>query len=739
MARYQGHSRQPGIDAARQHYLGFEFNTHQSLKMRPVKNDFHIDNGILSYAHDPSNFLHNVQPLDMKKDKLGDIEIRMKVNHAKKVILGLSRFPEAKPNDPAQTIYLAFWTIPDSDFHTYRMDAQTFLKGSMPGGESIRSVFLFPFEIEKDKVEIDFIRFISRKAKYGQKTHGLSYEVIDREMRKTLYMRTGGRLSYVLTIPEGRPLLSFGMGVLDGNEPVAFNIAIRDDTGTKTIYAKQISSDDAWHDAEIDLAAHAGARAELLFSVQGEINQIAFWSNPVLYTLPKERFNVIFVLEDALRADRMSIYDDARKTTPVKDEFAQKGVVFLNAFSQATHTRASCASFMTSLYPSATGVWNASEVLDERYLTLPEIMRHQGFATASFIQNVNAGPHVGLHQGFGTLFDLETLAGRADALYRNDDLYQWLEKLAGRNFFLYIHILDPHGPYDPPEAVMGGYRKGETIGRMRVEKNAQLDPDWLDNPTFESRNFLYDLEIKYNDSCFKDFLSHLKKMDLLKNTLIVFLSDHGEHMGEHLIWDHVAPGYRQVLHVPLIMVYPGILPSGLKLRQTVQLVDIMPTVLSLAGVPKKNLLMSGDSLIPLIQGKNLNFWNNRVSISEEIKFMQKGDPRAFGSLFYRNRHILTSAKLNDTFSHRVKGFSSNLYGTFFMDTRVFDLEEDRNEFYDAVNFILDPLFNYRIQRFLKNFKRENLLVWKTISGELEHTIRYDPKTLEQLRSLGYVK
>ena len=128
----------------------------------------------------------------------------------------------------------------------------------------------------------------------------------------------------------------------------------------------------------------------------------------------------------------------------------KKGVLFLNAFSKAAKTRPTCPSIMTSLYPTATGVWNFSEMLDDRYLTLAEIMRNQGFATASFIQNDNAGPYAGLHQGFSNLFDAETMGSRDVEMY-SKKLYGWIEANRDRNFFLYLHLIDPHGVYDPPK------------------------------------------------------------------------------------------------------------------------------------------------------------------------------------------------------------------------------------------------------------------------------------------------
>jgi choline-sulfatase len=129
-----------------------------------------------------------------------------------------------------------------------------------------------------------------------------------------------------------------------------------------------------------------------------------------------------------------------------------RGVQFDWAFSQATKTRPSVPALMTSLYPTATGVWHRSDMLSERHLTLAEIMRSQGFVTASFLQNGNAGPYAGLHQGFSELYD-ERIMGNASEEIFGERVFSWLEDHRDQNFFLYLHPLDPHAPYDPATTV----------------------------------------------------------------------------------------------------------------------------------------------------------------------------------------------------------------------------------------------------------------------------------------------
>jgi len=738
-ARHAGKKLAPTLNAQSNRNINFEFDNKNDLPFRTGMADYIVENGVLKYRHNGSNFLEYSEKTEIDKDAIGEIEVRIKLKKTKKLIFGWSSQPDAAALDHLQTDYLALLTIPDNQFHTYRVNATSIFRGGMKIGEPIRKIFLFPFEISSDDVEIDYLRFISREAKYSQRAYGEVYETKSNEMRKAIYTHPLHVLSYTLKLPEGRSTLKFGMGTLHNDNPVGFNVMLKHDDQTTVLHSGEVSDAGRWHDVNIDLSGYANRQVEVSFVAKGSSNNIAFWSNPIVYAPPPKRMNVVIVLEDALRPDHMSTYGYGIATTPVKDKFAKRGIVFQNAFSQATHTRSSCTSMMTSLYPTATGVWDMSEMLDDRYLTLAEVMRYQGFATASFLQNVNAGPAVGLHQGFDTLFDFETLGHRANELYEDAALKNWIETNSDRNFFLFIHLLDPHGPYDPPDEIIAEYKRPFLGGNRKLKKEKFIDPPWIEVPTVKSRRFLYDQEISYNDRYFGKFLKRLEEEKLLEDTLIIFTADHGEHLGEHFIWEHMAPGYVQVLRVPLIMVYPNKLPANTRIGPPVQLLDIMPTILDLAAIRTDDLLIQGDSLVPLIQNEKIDFWANRFCISEEVRFKRKDDPAAHGSVFYQNWHILNSDKLNDTITYKAKNFSPGLYKKLGLETRVFDLSYDTEEHFDRLNFLVDVYFNYKAQSFFKDLKKQNLITWKTLTKDSGQSVNYNPASLKQLRSLGYVK
>jgi len=720
--------------------FSFEFNGDDAVKFKPKKGKFILEGGLLKFEHTIDEYLQNVGDLNIVKDSIGEIELRIKLKKAKEVKLGWSKYSYAKWWDWRETGTITIYTHPDDKFHIYRINTKDAFKNPfyLKHGDRIKKVFLLLSDATNDKVEIDYIRFIPKREKYSRKLYDETYETIDKQRRKVLYINTPLCLRYVLDIPEGEPFLKFGMGILEENDPVKFRVMVKRQNLQKVLFSREIINADEWHDAKIDLSNWSGKSVEILFQTDSTKGNIAFWSNPVIYTPAKQRLNVIIVLEDALRADHMSCYGYFRETTPVKDKFIKNGVLFLNAFSQTTKTGSSCPTIMTSLYSTATGVWSSSDMLDCKYLTLAEIMRSQGFATASFILNGNAGAWNGLHQGFSNLFDVETIGWRAEKIYGGKKLYEWLESNIDRNFFIYLHLLDPHCPYNPPPPFDSWYRQ-MPLGNILLKKLEHVDPKWIKAPTLEGRRLLYDGEIRYNDFYFERFLEKLREYKLLHDTLIIFIADHGEHLGEHGLWSHNPPGYIQVLHVPLLMVYPKRLPKDVKIIQPVQLIDIMPTVLELANIDKVNLLIEGDSLLPLVHGERLRFWSDRLCISEEVSLKKnKDDKNEWASVFYKNWHIINSKELKDGLS-KLMGRFSQRNTKFSFTMRVFDYFKDKEEKRYMNSFLLDPFFRYRIKRFMRQFQENNMAIWKALTKHTKEIIRYDPEELERLRALGYLQ
>jgi len=720
--------------------INCEFNNRDDLVFRPKQNKFSINEGILKYTHTNSNVLQSSKELNLKRGTCSYIKIRLKNKKSEKMMLAWSNKPDSEIYDPYKNDYFAFRVIPDNKFHTYRLNVDHILKGFSKKDAKIKTISLFPFKTEEKPIEIDFIRFVSKKSKYINQHYGVAYENINDEMRKIIFTAPPIKLSYTVLLPKTRPILKFGTGVLNSEAPLDFNVTVKAQGKEETVFSARMDNNTKWRDEKIKLSGYEGKRVDIVFEVAGDGQNVGFWSNPVVYShCPTRNYNIILVVEDALRADRVSCYGYMKGLTDVKKQWTDKGITFSNAISQATHTRASCASFMTSLYPSATGVWNAGEVLDDNYTTMAEVLRNSGYSTAMFIQNVNAGPHAGLHQGFSFVYGPTKSGGRAHDLYNGKVLKGWLDHNGDKKFFLYLHLLDPHGPYNPPLKKIRQKKPDARIwGPNRVPHNKRFDPQWLKTPTVKSRRFLYNQEVKYNDSQFAHLLEMLESRGVLKETLILFIADHGEHLGAHGIWGHCPPGNYQVLHVPLIMVCPEMIPADRDISQPVQLLDLMPTILDILEIDRKQLPIQGRSLMPLFNAKTFDSGTSRLAISEEVKFKTKADKNAFGSIFYQNWHMIHSENLQDSLSEELKEFNQTLYNNFFR-TRLYNLKRDKSEQYELINYLFDGYLNHKIISFMNGLREKNKTIWQNLTKGKTREAVYDSSTVEDLKSLGYIK
>ena len=217
------------------------------------------------------------------------------------------------------------------------------------------------------------------------------------------------------------------------------------------------------------------------------------------------------------------------------------------------------------------------------------------------VQNGNAGVHAGLHQGFDSIEDPRILGPRANEVFRRR-VDRWLERWSGRNAFLYLHLIDPHGPYDPPPPYDRWFRAAPAVDDYVAELR-EIDPPWIERPTAAGRRNLYDGEVLYNDDQFGELLELLSARGILEDTLFILLADHGEKLGEDGAWGHQPPGFVEGIHVPLFMVKAGTITPGRRIVEPVQLIDVMPTVLDLAGIDTSELVLQGDSLVPLLRGE----------------------------------------------------------------------------------------------------------------------------------------
>ncbi|MFH1618482.1 MAG: sulfatase [bacterium] len=367
---------------------------------------------------------------------------------------------------------------------------------------------------------------------------------------------------------------------------------------------------------------------------------------------------------------------ESSSPTPNIDDFAGKAVLFEQAFAQSNITLMSFSSFLTSKYPSALNVHYTPGTalsenpvisrMDELELTLPEILKMFNYQTIAFPTGTQLDPKYGLNRGFNIYanrpFDFKKRKHtdyRSEAMSFADFLptaLEWLEINKNERFFALLHSNDTHPPYDPPDSVFPhiydpGYSgimdkvkltiqllrgisglRLNTAGikperDFREPYRAELSSSALRRKgeiSLDMRDINhviahYDGSLAYADYCAGRILDRLKESNLDKNTIVLIMADHGENLYERKKFNRVSSLnlHDEILKVPLLIRHPGIENSaGKRIKETVQLLDIMPTLLSMLGIPGPENIQ-GKDLSPLINayaaGKSTAPWQTAAN------------------------------------------------------------------------------------------------------------------------------
>lgn len=699
--------------------LHFEFDGDDAVPFEARGLEARRANGLLQVEASEDGYLITPPVLNAGAEPLAEIAVRIRLERGGSFRLGWSRH-RLDRWDPARVDLLDVDVIRDGAFHEYRIDTTHAMR--LQPGKRIRTLFLIPSNEAGDLVEIDWIRIVRQRERFAEPAVGLTYHTLERDVRPAVYAQAPRELAFEVQIPERGPRFDVALGILDEAWPVRFAIWLDVDGVTTALAAIEVATLEGWRALRVDLSRFAGRSAVLRIRLGGRAGAVGFLANPRVSGLPTRPFNVLMVVEDTLRADHLGAWGHVRPTSPAKDQLAQEGVIFTRALSQATKTRPSVPSYMTGLYPATTGVWNFHDRLAPEFVTLAEILRSQGFETGSFVQNSNAGPAAGLHQGFDRTLAQKVVGVRPQNVY-GERLLDWWSERRDRNVFAYVHVLDPHGTYDPP-APFDRWYQARPAGSP-VDHDPRLDSPDVEQPTAEGRRLRYDGEIAHNDARFAELLAGLRALGVLDHTLIVFFSDHGEHQGEHGVWEHSPPGFLPVLNVPLLFWYPAGLPQGLRADEPVELIDVVPTVLEVAGIPPDELILQGRSLLPRMRGRTAPTppAASRLVLSEEaIAYTRARPERVRGSVFYGPWHLLYTRHEGQKRLH------------------VFDLARDPGETRSALPLLrFDPFLERRVLAKLRNVKAANLALGDAYGWIERDTVELDPEAREQLRALGYIE
>jgi arylsulfatase A-like enzyme len=318
--------------------------------------------------------------------------------------------------------------------------------------------------------------------------------------------------------------------------------------------------------------------------------------------------NVLMIVIDTLRADRVGAYGNPRGLTPFLDELAKRGTVFTNAYAPSSWTCPSIASLFTSRYASQHHVTTFNAQLNAEEVTLAEILGERGYIGAGFSANFRLAETHGYAQGFG---HWRTFVSREDqSKVRGPSLRAesgpWLRKTQaarpGAPLFVYLQYMEPHAPYQPLDAQRRAFapaRDGvDEAGAMAKLVSVGSGTKQLSGAELELLAALYDAEVASVDAELRTLFADLQASGFLDNAIIVITADHGEEFGEHGELLHGVTLYNAAIRIPLIIVAPGV-GEGRVVRDNASLIDVAPTLLDLLGVSAEPTF-EGRSLVPLM-------------------------------------------------------------------------------------------------------------------------------------------
>jgi arylsulfatase A-like enzyme len=426
---------------------------------------------------------------------------------------------------------------------------------------------------------------------------------------------------------------------------------------------------------------------------------------------PRPR-NIILILVDTLRADHLGIYGYPRPTSPHVDALARESVLFRNARSQASCTFPSANSILTSRYPSAfLGQADDALGIPDSIPSIAEILQGQGWRTvavsASPVVRKSPGrfnPSGGYGRGFE---DFEESCTWKPANCVNRAAFRELDAKAGdtRPLFLYLHYLDPHGPYHPPQGHPRTWATGRPEKKFIRDGNPNPIGDHLykgaPDPGITPADLrylvdLYDEEIAYFDGQLGRMLDELRRRGLLDTSVLIFVSDHGEEFLEHGHIKHCRTVFDSSIHTPMMVRIPGVAPRSVD--APVQNLDVVPTLLDLLGIDPAKLPFEGRSLRPLVGG-------GRLPATPAWQFGMQGTLRSAADGRYKLIHDLAA-------------------GTF----ALYDLRADPGETRDTIRRDRRAFYGLR----------ESLTAWLARTegkGKAAESLEADRK----LRSLGYIE
>ncbi|MDH5715084.1 MAG: sulfatase [Candidatus Aminicenantes bacterium] len=647
-----------------------------------------------------------------------------------------------------------FKITPDNKFHAY-----TILIDEFPNWRGKVSHFRLDPLRDEGEVEIDSISFVNLSLKESFSHQSIKWvpteTFIKNELRRVIFSPPPSRIEQKVRIPP-KAVLNFGYGVMQKawrkeGDGVLFSINGIDKKGeTHQLFShyidpKQKKAHRQWFDGKIDLSPFEGEKLKIVLETMGSDlpagqpsdkddarYDYAVWSNPIIYSQEEEnKLNVILIILDTLRADALGCYGYWRQTSPNIDKLVEDPhtVLFENAFSTAPWTFPAHKSLFTSRHLNLNLHYGEGRLFD-RETTLAEVLHKAGYNTIGVTGGIWLSHKLGMAQGFDSYYESDRVPrAKIDEIY--EKVADWLDRRRANSFFLLFHTYETHVTY-----IRTTFARGLERGRIppalaeKFNDSSEEIKRLIYTATEEEKRYiraLYDGSVLEADRYVQKLLDKLSSLNLLKNTVIIITSDHGEEFWEHhpLGAMHGQSLYQEMLHIPLIIYLPHIKLPQKVIKTPVSLIDFFPTIIDLAGVKdfdKKRIM--GVSLLPLIKGES-DYDNYPLFAEVKDKIMM--DSRLQAIIMEGHKYILSLDEEKEVSFKRLK--------IEIEDEELFDLTSDRGERKNLIeqkNELVERL-REALQRFIE--KKKGLL----FPPKEEENIMLDEDLKRRLKALGYLK
>lgn len=548
------------------------------------------------------------------------------------------------------------------------------------------------------------------------------------ETRRALIPSSPSRLTFAVDIPPD-PVLRFAIAAATlGGRPAArslldFRILVDTGFGEEICFSDTVerSRRNRWLDQDVDLSQWSGTKAQLTFEVRPPdgvgTNDVVFpiWGNPVLETQKGATGQPLILISiDCLRPDHVGAYGYQRETTPRIDVLASEATIFKTAVSTSSWTLTTHMSMLTGLNPSFHGV-NRSRKLADTLPYLPGLLSQNGYETIGVVSSAYLSHTFGYDRDFHNY----RLLKRPRASQTIDDALTRLRRTSHQNVFLFLHIIDAHWHYLPPEEFVERFGPRPDNVEALLEKVIDREPPSGPEEIQQLIN-LYDAEIAYVDNELGRLFDELEAMNLYDPSLIVITADHGEAFYEHGFWQHSDTLYEEMTRVPLIVKWPAQRLTGVS-DAPVTIADIYPTLLEGAGIEAnvpvarhlQGIVESPDEDAASRDLVTEVTWEREGSNYMKVA-LRKGDVKYISSFRTRPNDNLSVGEI--------------------LKEELFDLAKDPGE---QANLLQDPSVSVAPYR-------QQILMYLSTAREYLSTrqgqeVILDEETKERLKRLGYLQ